>query len=62
MMRQSLVHEQWTETMRALAAVDDDPRVKELAEFCADVLQHCGDSRELTLFLNARAERAMDSA
>lgn len=47
--------------MTVLAATHPDPSTQELATFCAGVLTHCGDTPELTEFLNGRALQALDA-
>lgn len=59
--RQSLVHGNWTKTMTVLAASHPEPAVRELAEFCSEVLDRCGDTHELTEYLNGRALKALDA-
>lgn len=60
--RQSLVHEQWRDTMKALYQRNDTTSaVGELAYFCWQVLDKCGDSDELADFLDKRALVAFES-
>ena len=60
--RHSLVHEQWRDTMKALAERNDPPTaVGELAYFAWQVLDKCGDSDALAEFLDQRALKAFES-
>lgn len=59
--RQSMVHEDWALTMETMARASSDPRASDVAAFCANVLRLCGDTPELTEFLNARALKAMEA-
>lgn len=58
----SLSRDDWTETMNVVATTHPHEIARELATFCAEVLARCGDTPELSEFLDRRALRALESA
>lgn len=60
--RHALTHEQWAETMKALYERNgEQSAVGELAYFCWQMLEKCGDSDALAEFLDQRALKALES-
>lgn len=60
--RRSMAHDQWTKTMKAMASAHPNPNAREVAAFCAEVLERSADTPELDDFLNQRALAAFGDA
>lgn len=62
MPKHALTHEQWTETMKTIYEKNStESAVGELAYFCWQILEKCGDTAELSAFLDERALKAFEN-